>query len=83
MVSIESTKSLIEEARGNILILMQDVQEVDTEWADEMWDAHIHLTRALTALDQADNPVVVIDTDRALDDGYPVVCPLTKDDDGN
>ena len=80
MVSIESIKSLIIEARGNILILMQDVQEVDTEWAEEMWDAHTYLDRALQALERADNPVVVIDIDRALDNGYPVICPFTEED---
>ena len=54
MVSIESIKSLIVEARGNILILMQDVQEVDTGWAEEMWDAHMRLRQALGALERAD-----------------------------
>ena len=54
MVSIESIKSLIVEARGNILILMQDVQEVDTRWAEEMWDAHMRLRQALGALERAD-----------------------------
>ncbi len=80
MVSSESTKSLIVEAKGNILIMMQDVQDVNTEWAEEMWEAWDHLTFALMRLERADSPLVQIDIDRALDNGYPVVCPLTEDE---
>ncbi len=54
MVSFESTKNLIAEARGNILVLMQDVIEVNTEWAEEMWQAHDDLGYALDALIRAE-----------------------------
>ncbi len=87
MVSSESIKSLILkarsdilEAKGDILILMQDVQDVDTEWAEEMWEAWDHLTFALVRLERADNPFVQIDIDRALDNGYPAICPLTENE---
>ena len=78
MVSSESTKSLIVEARGNILIMMQDVAYVNTEWAEEMWRAYELMRYALEAIEKADYPSIQIDTDRALDNGYPVVCPLTE-----
>ncbi len=80
MVSSESTKSLIVEAKGNILIMMQDVAYVNTEWAEEMYEAWDHLKLAISALERADNPAIQIDIDRALDNGYPVVCPLTEDE---
>ncbi len=87
MVSNESTKNLILEAKGNVWALMQDVVEVDTEWAEEMYlaashlnDAYAALKRGLAALERAEHPAVQIDTDRALDNGYPAICPLTEDD---
>ena len=87
MVSSESTKNLILEAKGNVWALMQDVVEVDTEWAEEMYlaashlnDAYAALKRALAAIRRADNPLVQIDIDRALNNGYPAICPLTKDE---
>ncbi len=80
MVSNESTKNLILEAKGNILVMMQDVTYPDTEWAEEMWHAWDHLNFALMRLEKADNPPVQIDTDRALGNGYPVVCPFTEDE---
>jgi len=82
MVSSESIKSLIVEARGNMLILMQDTTEVEdtTEWAEAMWLAHELTGYALEVLEKAQHPSVQIDTDRALDNGYPVVCPLTENE---
>lgn len=58
MVSLESVLGQIAEAKGNLMVLLQDGTPEDRlfpegGWADEMWAAYDHLTAAMTSIDRA------------------------------
>lgn len=58
MVSIESVKSNLRKEATNILILMQESDtsvgfEANFDWADEMFDAHNLVMKAMGALSRA------------------------------
>lgn len=58
MVSLRSVKDSLGEAGGRILVLMQEGDSergfVNTEWADEMFDAFEHVKKAINSLERAE-----------------------------
>lgn len=61
MASTESARQLIAEARGILLVLMQEGDSdrgfVNTPWADEMYRAWEELGSALSSIDKAETYV--------------------------
>ena len=57
MVSVQSASALIAEARGELMVLLQENDNANgfasPEWADETYPAYECLGDALTHLDQA------------------------------
>ena len=51
---MRSIRVSIADAKSDILVLMQDTQEVDAEWAEEMWLAVEMCTLADEALDRVE-----------------------------
>lgn len=59
MTSMQSVRNLIGEAKGQLLVLMQEGDseagfEANIEWADVMYRAYLELKAAEDSLDQAE-----------------------------
>lgn len=56
MVSVDSVKADLAEASGNILLLMQQMDDgefFNIEWSDEMFDAYELVSKAVKCLGNA------------------------------